>query len=58
MKLHSHNYTVKMDLQDAEFELDNDGLAVFSDRFNNIGSHTTPSPLNHIKHIKHMKQYT
>ena len=38
MKLHSHNYTVKMDLQDAEFELDNDGLAVFSDRFNEIGS--------------------
>ena len=38
MKLHSHNYTVKMDLQDAEFELDNDGLAVFSDCFNKIGS--------------------
>lgn len=38
MKRHSHNYTVKLDLQDAEFDLDNDGLAVFSERFNEIGS--------------------
>ena len=32
MKLHSHNYTVEMDLQSAEFLLDDDGLAVFTKR--------------------------
>jgi len=37
MKLHSHNYTVEMNLQSAEFQLDDDGLAVFTKRYEEIG---------------------
>jgi len=37
MKLHSHNYTVEMNLQSAEFQLDDDGLAVFTKRCEEIG---------------------
>jgi hypothetical protein len=37
MKLHSHNSTVEMNLQCAEFQLDDDGLAVFTKRYEEIG---------------------
>lgn len=37
MKLHSHNYTVEMNLQSPEFQLDEDGLADFTKRCEEIG---------------------